>query len=128
MPGAIPHITAAFTLFIIGRYYFKNYFTENNKYKKLLLLGFTCLLFSTIPDIFLIIYYITNTFSWTSFCAIVPYHNLMHIILFIIGFFGLIFIKFFTNIKSKPIWIMGMWALLLHITMDLLIPDTSIWI
>lgn len=118
MPGAITHLIAGFTLIIIGRYYFKNYFNENNKFKKLISLGFSCIFFSIIPDIFLIIYYITNKFSWLSYCAILPYHNLIHVILFIFGIVALLFIKFLTNIKSKPIWIMGMWALLLHITMD----------
>lgn len=125
MPGAIPHITAGTVLFIIGIYYYKNYFKDENKSIKPFLLAFTCIFFSIIPDIFLIIYYTTYAFS---FCSILPYHNLLHIILFITAIVGLLAITFFLNIKNKPIWTMGMWAILLHITMDLSIPDISIWI
>lgn len=125
MPGAIPHITAGVALFFIGRYYFKNYFNQDDKSIKLFLLAFVCISFSIIPDFLLIIYYTTYSFS---FCAILPYHNLLHIILFITAIVGLLVTKFFLNIKSKPIWIMGMWAILLHIIMDLSIPDISIWI
>ncbi|MCJ7572541.1 MAG: hypothetical protein MUO82_11825 [Candidatus Thermoplasmatota archaeon] len=126
MPGAIPHIIAGFALFIIGRYYFKDYFNENDKSIKLFLLAFACISFSIIPDFPLIIYYLT--YAWSSICDIYPYHDLLHIILFIIAFFGLFVIKFFSHIKIKPIWIMGMWAILLHITMDLVIPEIGIWI
>jgi len=131
MPGAIPHIIAGFALFFIGRYYYKNFFNENDKSIKLSLLLFTSLLFSIITDFLLILYYLnlTNEFSWSSKSDVLPYHNLLHIILFIFALVGLIAIKYFSHIKNKPIWIMGMWAIILHITMDLFLPDiTSIWI
>ena len=125
MPGAIPHIIAGFTLFIIGKYYYKNFFNEGNKSKKLFILLFICLSFSFIPDFLLIIYYTTYSFS---FCGIIPYHNLLHIILFIIATIVLLVIKFFLNIKSEPIWTMGLLAIIIHPIMDLIIPDTGIWI
>ncbi len=131
MSGIIPHIIAGFALFIIGRYYYKNYFNENDKYIKLSLLLFVSLLFSIITDFLLILYYLnlTNDFSWTSKSDVLPYHNLLHIILFIFELVGLIAIKYFSHIKNKPIWILGMWAIILHITMDLFLPDiTGIWI
>jgi membrane-bound metal-dependent hydrolase YbcI (DUF457 family) len=125
MPGAIPHIIAGAALFIIGRYYFKSYFNKDDKSIKLFLLAFVCISFSIIPDFLLTIYYTTYAFS---FCDILPYHNVLHIILFIIALVGLLAIKFFLDTKNKPIWIMGMCAILLHITMDLSLPDISIWI
>lgn len=127
MPGAIPHITAGILLFILGSIYFKDYFKQDNTFKKLFFLLVVCLFFSFIPDIFLIIHYIGNVFS---FCSVIPYHNLLHIIFFVISIIFLLLLKFVINIKNKPIWIMGMWCLLVHITMDLIIPDTgmNIWI
>lgn len=125
MPGAIPHIIAGLSLFIISKYYFKNYINEKNKYLKLFLLLFTCLTFSIIPDFFLIIYYTTYLYP---FNYILTYHNLLHLILFLTALITLIFFRNFLKIKNKPILIIGISAILLHITMDLLIPDYSLWI
>ena len=125
MPGALLHITAGLTLFIIGKYYFKSYFNQEDKYRKLFLLAFVCVTFSIIPDIMLIIYYTTHLYT---FCTFIPYHDSLHNIFFIISVIGLLFINFLSNIKNKPIWIMGMLALLLHTTMDLFVPDISMWI
>ena len=131
MPGVLPHIIVGFALFIIGRYYYENFFNENDKSIKLSLLLFAILLFSIITDFLLILYYLnlTNEFSWSSKYDALPYHNFLHIILFIFALVGLIAIKYFSHIKNKPIWIMGMYAILVHITMDLFLPETtSIWI
>ncbi len=125
MPGAIPHIIAGFSLFIISIYYFKNYINEKNKSVKLFLFLFTCIIFSIIPDFFLIIHYVTYLYP---FNYILPYHNLLHLILFLTALITLIFIKSFLKIKNKPIWFMGILSILLHISMDLLIPDNNLWI
>jgi len=125
MPGAIPHLIAGFSMIGIGRYYFKSYFDDDYKSKKLKLLVFTCLLFSFIPDFVLIIYYTTYILPFNTMCS---YHTLVHLFLVPITIVLLFAIKYKTEIKSKPIWIMGMWSILLHITMDFLIEDTGILI
>jgi hypothetical protein len=125
MPGFLPHLIAGCAMFIIGRYYFKSYFDESEKAKKLFLLAVVCLSFSFIPDFFLIIYYTTHVLS---FCDFLPYHDLLFFISGPIAIIGLLILKFGVDIKTKPVWIMGMWCILLHVTIDLFIPDMSVWI
>ena len=123
IPGALVHLVAGSAMFIIGRYYFKNYFNEGNKFKKQFLLAFVCLFFSCIPDFFLIIYYTTYILP---FCTILEYHDFVPLLLVPMAIVVLLTLKFLVDIETKPIWIMGMWCILLHITMDLFISDTSI--
>ena len=124
MPGVIPHLIAASAMFIVGRYYFKSYFDGPDKAKELLNLAVVCVLFTFIPDVFLIIYYTTHILS---FCDLLPYHNLVLIISGPIAIVGLLILKYRVNIERKPIWIMGMLCILLDVAMDLLIPDTGLW-
>lgn len=127
MPGVIPHLIAGSLMFIIGSYYFKNYFDGDNKTKKLFLLLAVCLSFSILPDFFLIIYYMTYILPIEVF---LPYHNFVFLISGPIAVVGLVILKYGIDIKTKPIWIMGLWCILLHITMDLLLPHKTvgIWI
>jgi len=125
MPGAIPHLIAGISMFIIGRYYFKNYFDKGDKSKKLFLLAGVCISFSFMPDFVLIIYYITNILPFDTMC---PYHTLVHLLFIPIAIVFLFSLAYLVELKRKPIWIMGMWSILLHVTMDFIIPDTSIWI
>jgi hypothetical protein len=126
LPGAIPHLLAGFSTIAIGRLYFKNYFKDDNEYKKMLYLVLICIFFSHIADFFLILHYGIGLFD---FCTILPYHDLLHVILFVIAILGLSLILILKP-KNKPIWIMGMLCILLHITMDVVAPDTypNIWI
>jgi hypothetical protein len=75
----------------------------------------------------LIIYYITEVLP---FCTLLPYHEFVQILAVPIAVTALIFLKFAPDFKHKPLWIIGMWCILLHVTMDILIPDTgmNIWI
>jgi len=125
MPGAIPHIIAGCSMFLVGRYYFRTYFDDDYKYKKRFLLAAVCLLFTFIPDFVLITYYTTHILPFDTMW---PYHTLVHLLLIPIALVFLFTLKFFVNFKRNPIWIMGMWAILLHVAMDFIIPDTSIWI
>lgn len=125
MPGVISHLIAGCAMFIIGRYYFKSYFDEPEKAKKLLLLAVVCLIFSVIPDLILIIYYTTHVLS---FCELLPYHDFVFLISGPIAVVGLLILKFGVDIKTKPVWIMGMWCILLHIAMDLFAPEHGLWI
>lgn len=127
MPGPIPHLIAGCTLFVIGRYYYRSYFDDNTNDK--LLLAIVCIIFSFIPDIFLIIYYssfIPNIFLGIDFTSNIfskdmfkPYHNLSHLVLYPVAIAGLIIVRYVVNPKRKPIWIMGLWAIIVHLTMDL---------
>jgi len=122
MPGLIPHLIAGAALYFIGIFYFRPYFKENNNK---LLLAIVCLTFSVIPDLFLGIYYTTHLLSFNT---LLPYHVFTHLILTptVILVFTLLLLKIDT--KRKPIWIMGIWALLVHIVMDLLIQETNLFI
>ena len=124
MPGAIPHLIAGCTMFFIGRYFFKNYFDGKDKLKERLLLAGVCLSFSFLPDFFLIIYYLTGIFPKENF---VIFHDLFSLILLPIAIVGLIILKYIVNTKRGPIWIMGCFCILLHITMDFFIEETGVW-
>jgi membrane-bound metal-dependent hydrolase YbcI (DUF457 family) len=122
MPGIIPHAIAGCTLFIIGRFYFKHYFDgDENKHKRILLF-IGCLFFTFIPDFFLAIYYTTHLFPRD---VLMPYHILTSLALLPIAIGGLIIFTL-SNTKYKPIWIMGMLAILVHITMDMIIQNETL--
>ena len=127
MPGAIPHLIIGSLMFIIGSYYFKSYFDGDNKIQKLFLVLVVCLSFSVLPDFFLIIYYTTYIFPIEVF---LQYHNFVYLISGPIAIISLIILKYGINIRTKPIWIMGMWCIILHIIMDLFLPHKTlgIWI
>lgn len=125
MPGAIPHLIAGSLMFIIGRYYFKSYFDGDNKIKKQFLLLVICLSFSVLPDFLLIIHYTTYIFPIEVF---LPYHNFVFLISGPIAIVALLILKYGVDIETKPVWIMGMWSILLHISMDLFLPHNTVWI
>ena len=112
-------------MFVIGRCYFKNYFNDKDRVKEQYLLLFVCVSFSVLPDFVLIIYYTTKIYS---FDVLLPFHMLIHIIIGPIALFYLKKIRNKEYLKREPIWIMGLWAVILHIIMDLFIPDYGIWI
>jgi len=125
MPGFFPHLIAGFALFLSGRFIFRSYFEEKNKTKDSFILLIVCLVFTFIPDMFLIIYYVVHLLP---FRTLVNYHIFTHLIIIPIAIVALIIINFLTDIKRKPIWTMGLISIIVHIIMDLFISDTSIWI
>ncbi len=123
MSGLIPHLIAGSALYLVGIYYYKTFFKENNIKK--LQLALICLTFSLIPDVFLGIFYTTNL---SSFQTLLPYHVFAHLIITPIAIGIFIVLLFRVDKKRKPIWIIGIWALLLHIIMDLLIEEKNLFI
>ncbi len=121
MPGLIPHLIAGTALYFIGIFCYRSYFKENNK----LLLAFVCFSFSLLPDLFLGLYYTTHLLSFET---LLPYHVFTHLILTPIAIiiFTILLLRFDT--KRKPIWIIGIAALIVHIVMDLLIQETNLFI
>ena len=120
MPGVLIHLITGSAIFFVGKLYFKKYFSDDYKKKKHLLLAFVCILFSLIPDFFLGIYYSTHILS---FEFLVPYHFFAHLIFSPIAIVLLLILKYWIDVKREPIWITGLWCLLLHIIMDLFIPE-----
>ena len=123
MSGFFVHLAVGVTLFFIGKYFFKKYFEDNSKGE--ILLFISCVSFSILPDVFLGIYYTTYILT---FNAILPYHNLFHIILCIIALIGLIILNLKPKTTRHPILIMGFIAITLHFIMDLFVPETGMWI
>jgi len=125
MPGALLHLIAGCVMFIVGRFYFKNYFDGYDKTKERFLLAIVCISFSLLNDFGLIIYYTTHILPFETF---LQYHDFVFLISAPIAIGGLVILKFWGNIKRKPIWIMGLWCILLHIAMDLFIQESGVWL
>lgn len=118
MPGIVTHMLTGCALIVIGRYYFKNYF--DNNHKKQLLLVITCLSFSFLPDIFLGIYYTTHILPHE---VLASYHTVAHILFCPIAVVILLLMR--SDKKRKPLWAMGLWSIILHLSMDLFIRETG---
>ncbi|UCG70124.1 MAG: hypothetical protein JSV09_03670 [Thermoplasmata archaeon] len=125
MPGAIPHFVAGCVMFILGKYYFKSYFEGEDKVRETYLLLLVCITFSFVPDFLLIIYYAKGIFPSHR---IFFFHTFVHFIMVPIAIIYLIALKDRIDKKRVPIWIMGMLCIILHVILDLLIPDYGIWI
>jgi hypothetical protein len=125
MPGAIPHVIAGCAMFIFGKYYFKSYFEGDEKANERHLLLIVCLTFTFVPDFLLIIYY---TLGINPTYRIFFYHDLIHFIMVPIAIIYIIVLYDRIDEKRVPIWIVGMMCIILHVIMDLIIPDYGIWI
>ena len=79
-----------------------------------------CLSFSLIPDFFLGIYYSTHILP---FDFLVPLHIFTHLIFSPIAIAILLILKYLVDINREPVWIMGLWCVILHIVMDLFIQE-----
>jgi hypothetical protein len=122
MPGLIPHLIAGSILYLIARYAFRTSFDGPQKSKERVLLLFICLLMSIIPDAFLGFYYATGLLSFET---LLPYHVYTHLIitpLATIIFLLLIIL----DSKRKPIWLFGIFAIVLHIIMDQFIQEIGV--
>jgi membrane-bound metal-dependent hydrolase YbcI (DUF457 family) len=123
MPGLLPHLFAGISLYCIGRLYFKKYFINNPNDNYLLFL--ICLLFSIIPDLFLGIYYTTHVLSFNT---LKEYHNMTHYLFSPIAFILLIIAICWRGLSKRPIWIMGLFAIGIHILMDIFIDEFGVLI
>jgi membrane-bound metal-dependent hydrolase YbcI (DUF457 family) len=124
MATVLPHFFAGLAMFIIGRSFYKEYFEEKDNFKEHLFLLFVCLSFSFLPDIILIAHYTTKV---SSYATLSPYHTIIHIIIVPTSIMLLIILKYKIEVKREPIWIMGLWSLILHVIMDFLIPEQGLW-
>lgn len=123
MPGLIPHLIAGSVMFIYGRFFYKNYF--DGKANEQVILAIVCLSFSLIPDYPLGFNYIFNIWSFSYF---EQFHILYQVLLTPIVVFLLIILKYRSNTKREPIWIVGLFCIIVHIIMDLFIEETGILI
>ncbi|HEC81974.1 MAG TPA: hypothetical protein ENI42_06085 [Thermoplasmatales archaeon] len=122
MPGAIPHIMAGSIVFIIGRYYFKSYFDDT---KEKMFLAIVCLFFSCLPDSFLAVYYTTHLLPFET---LLRYHVFAHIVFTPLAVGGLLVLKYKVDVKRRSIWVIGLWCIVLHIVMDVVVPESGVWV
>ena len=123
MPGVILHLLTGSLLYLIGRSSFRTYFKQNPKYQKDILLAVVCLLFSILPDFFLGLHYVINL---EPVNVLMPFQDFTHLVLTPIAI-GILLPIIYYDTKRRPIWVMGIIALTLHIIMDFFIMETS-WI
>ena len=121
MPGFLTHLITGRLLFVIGRYGFRKYF--DGKIKEKILLAVVCLSLSVIPDLFLGVYYTTHILP---FDILVRYHILSHFVFSPMAAAGIFLLIFIVNKNRRPIWFMGLLALMIHIIMDLFFPETGV--
>jgi len=125
MAGVLIHLLAGSAMAFAGRYYFDDYF-KGTKYRERFYLAAVCLLFSIVPDVFLGLYY---TFPQSIvYNSMVGFHILLHAIFIPIAIASLVLLKYKYDIKYEPIVAMGFWCILLHIAMDYLIVESSVFI
>ena len=124
MPGMIFHLTAGIVMALIGGFYYKSYFENNDKTIELIFLVFSCLFFSILPDFVLIIYYLTHI---SSFCTAIYYHDFIFLLSAPLAIIGLLILRYWIDIKRKPIFIIGLWCIIVHVIMDFFIEESSIW-
>lgn len=122
MPGVSLHFIAGCILSVIGRYYYRTYFEGEQKIQRMVFLVFICVVLSIIPDVFLGTYYSAHILS---FDTLLPYQVFMHYVFIPLGilFLGLLAFRF--DIVRKPLWSMGVCALLLHFLMDLFLQEAG---
>jgi membrane-bound metal-dependent hydrolase YbcI (DUF457 family) len=121
MPGVIPHLVVGSILFLIARVSFRTYVKGDQKLKKEVLLAVVCLLFSILPDFFLGLYYLARLEPES---ILMRYQEFSHLILTPVAI-GVLIPIILLDRKRRPLWIMGVIALSLHIIMDLLIVETN---
>ena len=121
MPGILTHLLAGGAIAIIGRIYFRNFFKDNQRFKKNILLAITCLLFSFIPDIFLGIYYTTYILPYH---VLGYYHNLNHLVFSPLITIMLVELSLLDK-KRRIFWILGSTSLIIHLIMDIFITETG---
>ena len=118
MPGFIAHMVTGSVMVLVGRYYFRTYFNTQYKLKRQLLLIVICLLGSFLPDLFLAFYYTTHILTFNVF---IWYHRITHLIICPIAIIVLFWLVLLDT-NRKPIWAMGLWSLILHLTLDYFFP------
>ena len=121
MAGVLIHLLAGSALAVVGRYYFSKTFSGDNKLKQRLLLIFTCLFLSIVPDVFIGL----NIFFGTE---LMSFHLLLHVIFLPISIFFLLMLHYFVDVEDEPIIVMGMWAIAVHIAFDYAIHETGMLI
>ena len=125
MPGFILHFIAGNALFLIGSYGIQNYTQLELTWKKQILLYGVCIGSSIIPDFPLALYF---AFHLGSYDLLLQPHAQLHYIISPLAVILFIILSFIFPVKNKPIWIMGIFCILIHIIMDSLIQETGIWI
>jgi Na+/melibiose symporter-like transporter len=125
MAGLIPHLIAGGVLYLVGRYYYQEYFQGEHARWRKLMLAFLCVFLSVIPDVFIGTYYTTHILS---FDRLMPYQRFAHYVLLPIGIIGFALLAFLLDTKRKPLWTMAFCALLLHLLMDLLLDEAGLFI
>jgi hypothetical protein len=131
MPGFLSHVLAGGLMFFVGRFYFKSYFDGKNLDK--LLLAVVCLFFSLIIDFFLGVYYGSIFLAGSYFGDFLVsdvffvFHDFFHVFMFFLAVFGLFSLRFLVDIQRRPIWLMGFYTVILHISMDVFIEETGLY-
>ncbi|MDG6219564.1 MAG: hypothetical protein QCI00_09020 [Candidatus Thermoplasmatota archaeon] len=125
MPGFIPHFIAGNAMFFLGSYYIQHHTQLEYTKKNMLLLYIICIGCSIIPDFPLALYYGLHV---GSFEALVKPHAFFHFIISPLAVLFFIILDLFHPVKKRPLWIIGILCIILHIIMDALIEETGIWI
>lgn len=125
MPGFIPHFIAGNAMFLIGSFVIQNYTQLELSRKQHVLFYLICITASIIPDFPLALYY---GFHIGSYDLLLQPHATLHYIISPLAVFFFIMLNFIFPVKNKPIWIVGILCILLHIVLDSFIQETGIWI
>jgi membrane-bound metal-dependent hydrolase YbcI (DUF457 family) len=125
MPGIIPHLIGGGIIYVLGRYYYKDSFSNNLRLMYQLEIFGIILFLSLLPDIFLGVYYLTHILPKS---ILHTYHDYLHVVLLLIVIGGFLIVIDQKDLKNRPYIITGLSAITIHILLDLIIPSYSILI
>ena len=125
MPGFLPHFIVGNILFFIGWQYTSTLLKKDFTRNEYLLLYVVCLFGSVIPDFPLGLYYLFNV---GSFDSLIMYHIFLHLIISPLAVGVFIILNIIGNVRKKPIWIFGVFSVIIHVLMDAMIEEMGVWI
>ena len=123
MPGVFAHLIAGNAMFLIGTVILQ-FSSIPSSTKNILLLYGVCIFSSIIPDFFLSMYFVFHVDSYQN---LLVFHNELHHIVSPLATVIFVILSGLNVIKKKAIWIMGPFCIILHVIMDAVINESSVY-
>jgi hypothetical protein len=124
MPGVLAHLIAGNAMFLIGTVIIHKFSKLPSSTQNILLLYGVCIFSSIIPDFFLALYFVFHVGTYES---LIVFHDQLHHFVSPIATIFFVVLAGLDIIKKKPIWVMGPVCIILHVIMDSIIREGSVY-